>query len=34
LPNEKGQYYSVLKHIFWCFSLCVADFVCGRLLTL
>jgi hypothetical protein len=34
LPNEKGRYYSVLKHIFWCFSLCVADFVCGGLLTL
>jgi hypothetical protein len=19
MPNEKGQYYLVLKHIFWCF---------------
>jgi hypothetical protein len=26
LPNEKGQYYPVLKHIFWCFPQCVAGF--------
>jgi hypothetical protein len=26
LPNETGQYYSVLKHVFWCFPQCVATF--------
>jgi hypothetical protein len=26
LPNEKGRYYPVLKHVFWCFPQCVADF--------
>jgi hypothetical protein len=27
MPNEKGQYYLVLKHVFWCFPQCVAGFV-------
>jgi hypothetical protein len=26
LPNEIGQYYPVLKRVFWCFSRCVAGF--------
>jgi hypothetical protein len=26
LPNEKGQYYPVLKRVFWCFSQCVVGF--------
>jgi hypothetical protein len=26
LPNKKGQYYPVLKHVFWCFPQCVVDF--------
>jgi hypothetical protein len=26
LPNEKGQYYPVLKCVFWCFLQCVAGF--------
>jgi hypothetical protein len=26
LPNETGQYYLVLKHVFWCFLQCVAGF--------
>jgi hypothetical protein len=26
LPNETYRYYSVLKHIFWCFPQCVASF--------
>jgi hypothetical protein len=26
LPNEKGRYYLVLKHVFWWFLQCVADF--------
>jgi hypothetical protein len=26
LPNEKGWYYPVLKHVFWCFPQCVAGF--------
>jgi hypothetical protein len=26
LPNKKGRYYPVLKHVFWCFPQCVAGF--------
>jgi hypothetical protein len=26
LPNDKGWYCPVLKHIFWCFPQCVAGF--------
>jgi hypothetical protein len=26
LPNEKGRYYPVLKHVFWCFPQCVTGF--------
>jgi hypothetical protein len=26
MPNEKGRYYPVLKHIFWCFPQYVASF--------
>jgi hypothetical protein len=26
MPNKKGRYYLVLKHVFWCFPQCVAGF--------
>jgi hypothetical protein len=26
LPNEKGQYYPMLKRVFWCFPQCVGGF--------
>jgi hypothetical protein len=26
MPDEKGQYYPVLKRVFWCFSQCVTGF--------
>ena len=26
LPNDKGQYFPVLKRVFWCFPQCVAGF--------
>jgi hypothetical protein len=26
LPNETGQYYPVLKRVFWCFPQCVVGF--------
>jgi hypothetical protein len=27
LPNDEGRYCPVLKHVFWCFSQCVAGFI-------
>jgi hypothetical protein len=26
LPNDKGRYYLLLKHVFWCFPQCVAGY--------
>jgi hypothetical protein len=26
LPNDKGQYCPVLKHVLWCFPQCVVGF--------
>jgi hypothetical protein len=30
LPNETGQYYPVLKRVFWCFPQCVVSFAYCR----